>query len=328
MLRRNFIVALGAAAALSPHCAIAQQGQTMSTVGYLESSEERANLSTRKAFHDALNEQGYFERRNVNIEFHWADNQYNRLPILAADLVRRNVAVIFATSSNSALAVKAATTTVPIVFRTGGDPVSLGLVQSFNQPGANLTGVSLFSGELVAKRLEIIRGLVPNANLIGFLTNPNGRLSDGNVTEFRSAARKFGQEVIVLAARTEREIDDAFATAAEKRVSALVVDVDIFFGRRRSQVVALAARYKIPTSYPDRQYSDIGGLMSYGNDIPEGWHQAGLLVASILKGTKPSDLAVMRPTKFEFVINLKTATTLGLKVPRILMLAATDVISQ
>jgi ABC-type uncharacterized transport system substrate-binding protein len=323
--RREFIPLLGGAAAW-PLALSAQEGSTVPVIGYLESAGVSPDSTNFDHFRKALAQAGYVEGRNVAIEFRRADNQYDRLPALAAELVNRGVAVIFASTSNAAQAAKGATARIPIVFRTGGDPVRLGLVASYARPGGNVTGISFFSGELVAKRLQFIRELVPQARLIAFLTNPKNDLSEGDTMNVQAAARNVDQEIVVLTAAGESEINLAFAAAAERRVGAMLVDVDIFFGRRRDQLIGLAARYGIPASYSDRLYVAAGGLMSYGDDSLEGSYQAGSYVSRILKGEMPSELPVGRPSKFVFAINLKTAKALGLALPRLLLAQATELI--
>jgi putative tryptophan/tyrosine transport system substrate-binding protein len=322
--RRELIKLLGGAAAW-PLTARAQQ-PAMPVIGWLESASEQ--LSPHAAFRKGLNEMGYVEGRNVAIEYRSADGQIDRLPELASELVRRPVAVIFATdTTNSVQAARAATATIPIVFITGGDPVRLGLVASLPRPGGNATGVTVYVGALNAKRLELLRELVPQATLMGFLTNPTNLSSDPNTTDIRAAAGGVGQQMIVLRASTVDEIDAAFATAARERASALLVDGDgLLFSRRADQLAALAARYGIPTNYPTRLFPEVGGLMSYGDDRLESWRQSGIYVGRILKGEKPADLPVLQPTKFEFVINLKTAKALSITFPPSFHLRADEVI--
>jgi ABC-type uncharacterized transport system substrate-binding protein len=251
----------------------------------------------------------------------------DQLPALAAELVHRRVAAIVTTGNgNAPLAAKKATSTIPIVFVTSTDPVRLGLVESLNRPGGNATGVTNFGGELVAKRLELLRELVPQAAVMGFLTNPANSVSEGDAAEMEAAARSVGQQIVILTASTAAEIDAAFATAAQRRLGALVVDADSFFNARRRQITALAARYGIPANYNTRVYVEAGGLMSYGDDRFELYRQFGLYAGRILKGEKPADLPVVRPTKFDFVINLKTAKALGIEFPPSFQLRATEVI--
>jgi putative tryptophan/tyrosine transport system substrate-binding protein len=325
--RREFVTLLGSAAVAWPLAARAQQ-PTMPVIGWLESGSKQLSPYASAGFRQGLNEMGYVEGRNVAIEYRWADGQNDRLPELAAELVRRRVAVIFATdTTNSAQAARAATVMIPIVFTTGGDPVKLGLVASLPRPGGNVTGVTTYVGALVAKRLELLRELVPQATIMGFLTNPTNLSSDPNTTDIQAAAGSVGQQMIVLRASTVDEIDAAFATAARERAGALLVDGDgLLFSRRAEQLAALAARYGIPANYPTRLFPEVGGLMSYGDDRLESWHQTGIYVGRILKGEKPADLPVLQPTKFEFVINLKTAKALGITFPPSFHLRADEVI--
>ena len=271
---------------------------------------------------------GYVEGRNVVVEWRGAD-QYDQLPALAADLVRRKVAVIFAAGSvNSAMAAKAATTTIPIVFMNGSDPVREGLVPSLSRPGGNITGVNFFNSEVGGLRLQQLRELVPAAAVgtLGFLTNPTSLQSKVRTSDMLAAAQKVAQQMRVLTASTVSEIDAAFAAAAEEHLAALIVDGDGLLNLHNDQIVALAARYRIPSSYPTRVFADAGGLMSYGDIRAESMRQGGIYVGRILKGDKPSDLPVLQPTRFELVINLKTAKALGLTVPLTLRGLADEVI--
>ncbi len=305
MKRRAFISLLGGVAVAWPLAARAQQ-PAMPVIGFLNSgsADERAHLVT--AFQQGLSETAHVEGRNVTIEYRWAAGQYDRLPALAADLVHRQVAVIAATGDTvSPRAAKTATTTIPIVFVIGGDPVTSGLVPSFNRPGGNITGVSLVSSALAAKQPEL---------LVGILVNP--KPSGGfELSELQTAARTIGLGTVVLRATSVSEIDAAFASLAQQRANGLLVEPDVFFFDRREQLVALAARYAVPTIYSRREYAAIGGLMSYGTSLADAYRQAGSYTGRILKGEKPADLPVMQPTKFELVINLKTAKALGLDVP-------------
>jgi len=324
MQRREFIAGLGSAAVAWPLEARAQQ-PAMPVIGFLYGGSAPV-LGT--GFFKGLNEMGYVVGRNVAVEYRYAENQFDRLPALAADLVRRRVAVIVATGGTVAVPAKAATTTIPIVFSTGGDPVALGLVASLNRPGANVTGVTLFVSEVVTQRLRWLRELVPQAatSTIGFLKNPTNPLSEPDTSKILAAARSVGQQISVLRASTVDEIDAAFAAAAERHLGALIVDGDTFFSGRPDQMAALAVRYKIPSSYATRAFAEAGGLMSYGDNRNESLRQAGIYVGRILKGDKPSDLPVLQPTKFELVVNLKTAKALGLTVPQTLLVAADEVI--
>jgi putative ABC transport system substrate-binding protein len=279
------------------------------------------------AFSSGLNEAGYAEGRNVAIEYRFADNQIDRLPALAADLVSRNVAVIVAAGGgNSVLAAKAATMTIPIVFLTAGDPVQLGFVASLNQPGGNTTGVSWFGSQLAGKGLGLLHELLPKAALVALLTNPRAPETSLILSDAQKAARTLGIQLLVLNASTASEIDASFATLRQRRADALLLGGDPFFSSRRQQIVALTARDAIPAMYANREFVQEGGLMSYGNDIADGYRRAALHVARILKGEKPANLPIDQATKFEFVINLKAAKALGLEVPPGLSARADEVI--
>jgi putative tryptophan/tyrosine transport system substrate-binding protein len=323
MRRRDFITLLGTAAAWPP-AARAQQ-PALPVIGYLGVGAPTA--STLAALRKGLSEQGYVEGRNVAIEFR-ATERYDELAALAAELVRRQVAVICAFSTNAAQAAKGATTSVPIVFAVAGDPVRLGLVASLNRPGGYATGVTFLGSELVPKRLELLRELVPKPAAIAFLTNPANPNSEADVAEVRAAARTLGEQVIVLTASTIDEIDAAFTRAAERSIGALLIDVDVLFNKDpvSTRLVALAARYGVPTSHADRAAVAAGGLMSYLDDRADSLRQVGLYAGRILKGEKPADLPVMQPAKFDFVINLKTAKALGIEFPPSFHLRATEVI--
>jgi putative ABC transport system substrate-binding protein len=323
--RREFITLLGGAAAW-PLAAGAQQS-TMPVIGFMSgrSADDREGLAA--AFRRGLNEFGFVEGQNVLIEYRWAEFHFERLPTLAGDLVRREVAVIAAISGTpTVLAAKQATGTIPIVFAIGSDPVALGVVTSLNRPGGNVTGASMFGAALGAKRLTLLRELLPNATTIALLVDPDNPLSTADATSMESAAHAVGQQIHILNARSEDGIDEAFTFIAEHRVSALIVTGDVFFVGHRDKLVALAARHTIPTMYFDRRFVAAGGLISYGTVETEAVRQAGTYAARILKGEKPGNLPVTLPTKFELVINLKTAKALGLTFPPGLLAIADEVI--
>ena len=325
MKRRAFITLLGGAAAAWPLAARARQ-PAMPVIGFLHSGSPEAFVTFVTAFRKGLRETGYVESQNVALEFRWAAGQDSWLPELAADLIRRRVAVIAALGTPAAIAVKAATTTIPIVFATGYDPVALGFAASLARPGGNLTGVSFLSGELAAKRLELVRELKLGATRVAVLVNPALATAETNLEEVEVAARAIGLQIQVLRASTSRELDAAFATFLRERPDALFVSGDPFFMTRRVQIVQLATLHKLPATFAQREFVEAGGLMSYGANVADAWRQAGVYTGRVLKGTKPADLPVVQSSKFELVINHQTARMLGLEIPPTLLARADEVI--
>lgn len=325
--RREFIKVFVGAAVAWPIAALAQQ-PAMPVIGFLSSRSPGEAASVLRAFHQGLGEAGYVEGKNVSIEYRWAEGRYDRLPELAAELVRRRVALIAATGGEpSPLAAKAATTTIPIVFTLGGDPVEAGLVASLNRPGGNLTGTTIMGLEMGPKRLELLRQLKPNAATVAMLLNPNfGSTALNEVRDVQDAGRVLGINVIVLNASTEGEIDAAFQTSAQKKADGLIVATDPFLLGQRQQLVRLSEYYKLPTVYFLREFVEAGGLISYGPDIADGYRQTGVYVGQILNGASPATLPVWRPTRFRLFLNLKAAKTLGLTVPASLLVSADEVI--
>src|SRR6266508_3003629 len=326
MRRREFITLLGGAAAAWPLAARGQQPATP-VIGFLNNTSPETVADRLRAFRQGLRDAGYVEGDNVAIEYRWAEGQYDRLPALAAELLRRQVAVIVAAPTVSALVAKSAIATIPIVFTVGDDPVKLGLVSSLARPGGNLTGVNFFGAEVVSKRLELLRELIPGVGRLAVLVNPsNATISETTVRDVGAAARGMGVQVQVFNASTSREIDAAFANLVRERSDAVFVSGDAFFTSRRVQLATLATRYVIPSSFSQREVTEVGGLMSYAANIRDTFRQVGVYVGRILKGAKPADLPVVQSTKFELVINNQTARMLGLTVPDKLLVAADEVI--
>jgi ABC-type uncharacterized transport system substrate-binding protein len=322
MKRRAFITLLGGAAAW-PLAARAQQ--PLPVIGFLDAASAAERTDFMAAFRQGLAETGYVEGQNVAIEYRWAEGRYDRLPELAADLVRRRVSVIATpATTGAALVAKAATATIPIVFGVGVDPVQLGLVASLNRPGGNATGVNFFTIELMAKRTQLLRELVPGAKRVAVLVNPTDRSNDSTVRDVEAAV--IGQQVLAFEAATGREIDAAFESLERKKVDALFVAGGAFYAARRVQLAVLAARYAVPATYSQRTFVEAGGLMSYGTNLADTWRQVGLYTARILKGAKPTDLPVVQSSKFELVINLNTARALRFEVPPSLLARADEVI--
>jgi ABC-type uncharacterized transport system substrate-binding protein len=320
--RREFITMLGGAAAW-PLAARAQQA--MPVIGFLDAASPGERAWVVAAFRQGLTEGGFIEGRNVAIEFRWADGQYDRLPELAADLVHRNVSVITTPGTSAAgLAAKSATATIPIVFGAPGDPVRLGLVKSLNRPGGNATGINFFTSEVVAKRMQLLRELVPAASRIAVLINPSDPANESTQSDVEPAASGLG--ILALQAVTIGELDDAFARLVREKADALFVAPGVFFSARRVQLAILAARHNVPAVYSSRAAVEAGGLMSYGADLADAFRQVGVYTARILKGAKPADLPVVQSTKFELVINLSTARALGLTIPPTLLARADEVI--
>jgi putative ABC transport system substrate-binding protein len=322
MRRREFVTLLGGAAVAWPFAALAQQP----VIGFLSARSPGESASLVVAFHKGLNETGYVESRNVAIEYRWAEGKYDVLPIMATDLIRRQVTVIVAIGDPSPQIAKAATQTIPIVFAANGDPVRDNLVASLNRPGRNATGVTIFGAAAVTKRLQLLRDLMPQVVAIAYLMNPNNPNGEVEMRAAQAAAQSLGLQMHVLSASNEGELEVAFATMAQHRAGALLVASDLFFLGRRDQLVSLAARHQIPAIYYLREFAEAGGLMSYGNRLPEVYRLVGVYVGRVLKGEKPADLPVMQSTKFEFVLNLKTAKALGIEVPISMQLLVDEVI--
>jgi putative tryptophan/tyrosine transport system substrate-binding protein len=326
MKRREFVLLIGGAAVVWPLAARAQQ-PAMPMIGYMNGgTRDEYALRNADAFRQGLREIGYIEAQNITIEYRWAEGHDDRLPGLAADLVRRKVTVIAAAGTPAALAAKAATAVIPIVFETAGDPVTLGLVASLNQPGRNVTGITQLNSELVPKRLGLLHDLIPTAKIIGLLVNPKDPRVETQSRDMQEAAHVLGLQIHILNASTEAEIDTAFASLVQLQAGALIIGTGNFFSARREQFVALAARHRVPAIYQYRLFVAAGGLMSYGASLTEAYRLAGIYAGRVLKGEKPADLPVARPTKFELVINLKTANALGLTIPPGVLAIADEVI--
>ncbi len=327
MNRRAFITLLGSAAAVWPLAARAQQQQVMPVIGFLNPTFIESNADRLRGFHRGLKDTGYVEGENVAVVYRWAEGQNDRLPELAAELVRRQVSVIASFAPAAAFAAKAATTTTPIVFGVNEDPVTLGLVASLARPGGNATGINFFTAEVAAKRLNLLRELVPSAARVTVLVNPaNATSTESTLRDVLTAARAIGVQTQVLNAGTGSEINAALATFMTEKSDALLIAGDAFFSNRRVQLVHLATRHAIPAIYSQREFTDIGGLMSYGPNLADAFRQVGAYVGRILKGAKPADLPVVQSTKFELVINAETARLLGLPVPPMLLATADEVI--
>jgi putative tryptophan/tyrosine transport system substrate-binding protein len=324
MKRREFITLLGGAAAW-PLAAKAQQ-PTMPVIGFLSSTSPDTYAPFLGAFYQGLNESGYVAGRSAVIEFRWAEGQYDRLPMLAAELVQRQVGVLCAISTPAALAAKKATSAIPIVFFIGGDPVKFGLVAGLNRPGGNATGVNVIATELEAKRLGLLRELMPTATTAAVILNPQNPNADTQLRDVEQAGRAAGWRIQVLNASTERDLEPLFAALARQRTDALVITGDTFFATQRDRLVALAARHAIPAIYQRREYAEAGGLITYGTDFSDMFRQTGSYAGRILKGAKPSDLPIIQPIRFELVINRKTAKALGLQIPDRLLAVADEVI--
>ena len=324
MRRREFITLLGGAAAW-PLASSAQQA-AMPVIGFLDARSPGVLESRLRGFHQGLREAGYVDGENATFEFRGADNQLDRLPDLAAGLVRRKVAVIVTSGDHVALVAKAATTTIPIVFIAARDPVALGLVTSLSRPNGNLTGINFFGGELSAKRLELLRAMLPEMARVAVLINPIGPSAETTLSDVKAAASAMGLQTHVLNASTGREIDAAFATLVRERLNALFVGIDPFFTSRRVQLVNMATRHAVPTTFANRDFVEIGGLMSYASSTADAWRQGGAYAGRILKGARPADLPVVQASKFELVINHQTARMFGLTVPQSLIATADEVI--
>ena len=324
MKRRELLLLLGGA--MTATRALHAQQKTMPVIGFLDSTSPGAFAPLVAAFHQGLSETGYVEGQNVTIEYRWAEGHFDRLPALAAELVARKVDVIATGATPAILAAKRATSTIPIVFSGGGDPVRGGLVASLARPGGNLTGITIFGTEFMAKRLELLSDLVPQARLIALLVNANNPVAERIIQDVHEAARAKGLQLSILKASIESEIDAAFASLVQQQAGALIVSPDPFLGSRREQLVALAARHAVPAIYQWREFATIGGLISYGTSLTAVLRLVGIYAGRILNGEKPADLPVQQPTTFELVVNLKTAAALGLTVPLSILARADEVI--
>jgi putative ABC transport system substrate-binding protein len=325
--RREFITLLGSAAAAWPLSAHAQQA-AMPVIGFLDSGSPEGMTANLAAFHKGLLETGYVAGKNVFIAHQAADGRYDQLAVLAADLISQNIAILVGSGPRAALAVKAATGTIPILFVIGYDPVQYGLVSSINRPGGNVTGATFFTGPLGPKRLDLLNQLVPDLIKIGVLINPNSPTSEAQVRDVEAAARTLGREIHVQRAATDADLEKAFLAFVEDGTRAVMLGGDAFFMSQRESLIALAARHQLPVIYDRREYAEVGGLLSYGTSLVEAYHKIGLYAGRILNGEKPADLPVQQATKVELVINLKTAKALGLNVPDRLLALADEVIEQ
>jgi putative ABC transport system substrate-binding protein len=325
MRRRDFITIVGGAATTWPLAAHAQQPATPA-IGYLSSLGQGISVRWDAAFRRGLSDVGYFEGQNVSVEYRWITDRYDALSAMAADLVQRQVTVIFAIGPPAVLAAKAASPTIPIIFVTGADPLKFGFVARFNKPGGNITGIWMVLTALAEKRLQLMHDLLPNAKLIGMLVNPTSPVAESQIQEAQAAAHVLGVRLTVMSAVTENDFDQAFVSLAQQHADALFVSADPFFASKREHLVALAAQHALPTTYEFREFVEAGGLMSYGSVLSDGFYKGGNYVGKVLKGTKPADLPVEQVNKFELVINLKTAKALGLTVPDKLFGLADEVI--